>query len=251
MSPSRLPEPSDDERRHSEALAAVIRGEIRRAGPIDFQRWMQLCLYAPGLGYYSAGRAKFGPAGDFVTAPELGPLFARTLAQALAPVLRETGGEVLELGAGSGALAAELLEELAALGAVPVAQDGAVAAVQAAGGADVVLELVGAPNLDRNLEALAVKGRIVVVGIGAGAEAQLSLGKLMGKRAAVHGTTLRARPLEEKAAAVQGFAHEVVPHLAAERMRAIIDRIFPVEEAADAFDYMAGSGKFGKVLLAF
>jgi hypothetical protein len=53
-------------------LAAVIRAEIRRAGPIDFRRWMQLALYAPGLGYYSAGRAKFGAAGDFVTAPELG-----------------------------------------------------------------------------------------------------------------------------------------------------------------------------------
>jgi SAM-dependent MidA family methyltransferase len=118
--PSRLPEPSEDERRHSEALAAVIRGEIRRAGPVDFQRWMQLCLYAPGLGYYSAGRAKFGAAGDFVTAPELGPLFARSVAQAVAPVLRETGGELLELGAGSGALAADLLTELAEANALPV-----------------------------------------------------------------------------------------------------------------------------------
>jgi NADPH:quinone reductase-like Zn-dependent oxidoreductase len=62
---------------------------------------------------------------------------------------------------------------------------------------------------------------------------------------------LRARPLEEKAAAVQAFAHEVVPHLASGRMRAVVDRVFPAEEAADAFDYMASSGKFGKVLLAF
>ena len=114
-----------------------------------------------------------------------------------------------------------------------------------------MLELVGATNLDTNFDALATKGRIVVVGTGAGADGELSLRKLMGKRAAIHGTVLRARPLEEKAAAVQAFAHEVVPHIAAGRMRAIVDRIFPVEEAADAFDHMAGSGKFGKVLLSF
>jgi NADPH:quinone reductase len=142
-------------------------------------------------------------------------------------------------------------EELVALGSAAVAPDDAVAAVQAEGGADVVLELVGAPNLDRNLDALAAKGRIVFVGTGAGADANLSVRKLMGKRAAVHGTVLRARPLEEKAAAVQAFAHEVVPHIAAGRMRAVVDRVFPAEEAAEAFDYMAGSGKFGKVLLSF
>ena len=141
--------------------------------------------------------------------------------------------------------------QLAELGAEAVLPDDAVAAVQAAGGADVVLELVGAPNVDRNLDALATKGRIVVVGTGAGTDADLSLRKLMHKRATIHGTVLRARPLEEKAAAVQAFAHEVVPHLASGRMRAIVDRVFPVEEAADAFDHMAGSGKFGKVLLAF
>ena len=142
-------------------------------------------------------------------------------------------------------------EQLAGLGAEPVSPDDAFAAVQAAGGADVVLELVGAPNLDRNLDALATKGRIVVVGTGAGTDADLSLRKLMGRRAAIHGTMLRARPLEEKAAAVQAFAREVVPHLASGRMRAIVDRVFPAEEAADAFDYMASSGKFGKVLLVF
>ena len=141
--------------------------------------------------------------------------------------------------------------QLAELGAEAVLPDDAVAAVQAAGGADVVLELVGAPNVDRNLDALATKGRIVVVGTGAGTDADLFLRKLMHKRATIHGTVLRARPLEEKAAAVQAFAHEVVPHLASGRMRAIVDRVFPVEEAADAFDHMAGSGKFGKVLLAF
>jgi NADPH2:quinone reductase len=142
-------------------------------------------------------------------------------------------------------------ERLAELGAEPVAPEAAVDAVRDAGGANVVLELVGAPNLDRNLDALAMKGRIVVVGTGAGTDGNLSLRALMGKRATIHGTVLRARPLEEKAAAVQRFAHEVVPHLASGRMRAIVDRVFPAADAANAFDHMAGSGKFGKVLLAF
>jgi putative PIG3 family NAD(P)H quinone oxidoreductase len=142
-------------------------------------------------------------------------------------------------------------EQLAELGVEPVTPEETLDTVREVGGADVVLELVGAPNLDRDLDALATKGRIVVVGTGAGAVGELSLGKLMGKRAAIHGTVLRARPLEEKAAAVQRFAHEVVPHLASGRIRAIVDRVFAAEDAAEAFDHMASSGKFGRVLLAF
>src|SRR5580765_4145144 len=102
-----LPEPGPEERAHGERVAALIRDEIARAGgAIDFARYMELALYAPGLGYYSAGATKFGAAGDFVTAPELGFVFSRCLARALEPTLRETGGDVLELGPGSGALAA-------------------------------------------------------------------------------------------------------------------------------------------------
>jgi len=95
------------------------------------------------------------------------------------------------------------------------------------------------------------RGRIVVVGTGAGADASVSLRALMGKRALILGTVLRARPLEQKALAVQGFAHEIVPLLASGRIRALVDRIFPAEDAVAAFDAMAGSGKFGKILLAF
>ena len=142
-------------------------------------------------------------------------------------------------------------EQLAELGAEPVMPDESVARVREAGGADLVLELVGAQNLDGNLDALATKGRVVIVGTGAGAETQISLRKVMGKRAAIHGTVLRARPLEEKALAVQLFAHEVVPHLASGRLRGLVDRVFPADEAADAFDYFAAPGKFGKVLIAF
>jgi NADPH2:quinone reductase len=145
----------------------------------------------------------------------------------------------------------EAAPRLAELGAEVVGPDDAFERVGAAGGADVVLELVGAPNLAGNLEALATKGRIVIVGTGAGGEAQLSLHALMRRRARIYGTVLRARPLEEKAAAVQAFGHEVVPFLADGRARGIVDRVFPAEQAVEAFEYMAQPGKFGKVLLAF
>jgi SAM-dependent MidA family methyltransferase len=115
-----LPEPDADARAHSERLAALIRSEIAGAGgALDFARYMELALYAPGLGYYSAGATKFGADGDFVTAPELGFVFARCMARAIAPTLRETRGDILELGPGSGALAAELLLELERLNALP------------------------------------------------------------------------------------------------------------------------------------
>ena len=116
-------------------------------------------------------------------------------------------------------------------------------------GVDVVLELVGAANLPGSLEALAVRGRIIVVGTGAGADAELSLRALMGRRASLMGTVLRARPMEEKAAAVQAFARSVVPHLAAGRVRPVIDRVFPIADAVAAFDHLAAPGKLGKVLL--
>jgi putative PIG3 family NAD(P)H quinone oxidoreductase len=116
-------------------------------------------------------------------------------------------------------------------------------------GVDVVLELVGAANLPGSLDALAPRGRIIVVGTGAGADAELSLRALMGKRASLMGTVLRARSMEEKASAVQAFARSVVPHLAAGRARPVIDRVFPVAEAAAAFDHLSAPGKLGKVLL--
>ncbi|HET7360133.1 MAG TPA: class I SAM-dependent methyltransferase, partial [Rhodanobacteraceae bacterium] len=86
-----LPLPDADQRAHSDRLVAALREEIAARGPIPFSRFMERCLYAPGLGYYSAGQAKFGAAGDFVTAPELGDLFARCVARALAPTLRAPG----------------------------------------------------------------------------------------------------------------------------------------------------------------
>lgn len=119
--PARLPAPTADEQAHSARLTALIRDEIARAGgAIDFARYMDLALYAPGLGYYSAGKTKFGAAGDFVTAPEISPLFARCLAVQCTQVLNALGGgDVLEAGAGSGRLAVDLLTALEAQGALP------------------------------------------------------------------------------------------------------------------------------------
>ena len=136
-------------------------------------------------------------------------------------------------------------------GAVVVTPDSAAARVAELGGADVVLELVGAPNLDLDFRVLAVKGRIVIVGTGAGAEANLSLQHLMVRRASLRGTVLRARPVEEKAAAVQAFARSVVPLLAAGRALPEIDRVFPAAEVTAAFDHLEEPGKTGKILLDF
>jgi SAM-dependent MidA family methyltransferase len=110
-----LPPPSSDAAAHSQALAELIANTILKEGDwIPFSRFMELALYAPGLGYYAAGSRKFGPQGDFVTAPEISPLFAQCLGMQSRQVLEMTGGEILELGPGSGVLAAELFAELKA-----------------------------------------------------------------------------------------------------------------------------------------
>lgn len=121
QSPSDLPVPDADARAHSDRLRARIFDEITSAGgAITFERYMELALYAPGLGYYSAGAQKFGEAGDFITAPEASPLFSRIVARQWIEILAATGGDtVLELGAGSGALAAAALAEMAARDALP------------------------------------------------------------------------------------------------------------------------------------
>ncbi len=166
-----------------------------------------------------------------------------------------SAGVRLALAAGARAVACvrspESARPLAAEGALVVTPDEAAGRLAEFGGADVVLELVGAPNLARDLAALALKGRIMIVGSDAGADAEVSLRALMGKRATMRGTVLRARPPEEKAEAVQAFARSVVPLLAAGRALPDIDRVFPAELVTAAFDYLAKPGKTGKILLEF
>lgn len=116
-----LPPLSAAEAEHSALLVQRIRAEIEaKDGWISFERFMEMALYEPGLGYYSAGAAKFGSRGDFVTAPEVSSLFSRCVATQCAEVLtRLGGGDILELGAGSGIMAADILSELETLGASP------------------------------------------------------------------------------------------------------------------------------------
>jgi SAM-dependent MidA family methyltransferase len=116
-----LPIPDDAARVHSARVVAHVRAEIARAGGfLPFARYMDLVLYAPGLGYYTAGARKLGAAGDFVTAPEATPLYGTALARQVEAALAVTGRrDIVELGAGSGALAASLLNALAAAGALP------------------------------------------------------------------------------------------------------------------------------------
>lgn len=118
--PAPLPAPDPDAAAHSARLVAHLVREIDAAGGwIPFARYMELALYAPGLGYYAAGARKFGAAGDFVTAPELTPLFARTLATQAAQILAASAPAILEAGAGSGVLAADLLDALESRGCLP------------------------------------------------------------------------------------------------------------------------------------
>lgn len=116
-----LPEPTEFEQALSARLQTLICEEIdRQGGVISFNRYMDMALYTPGLGYYAAGAQKFGAGGDFITAPELSPLFSQCLAQQCNQILDEINqGDILELGAGSGIMAAELLAELERQQSVP------------------------------------------------------------------------------------------------------------------------------------
>ncbi|RDH87354.1 MAG: SAM-dependent methyltransferase [endosymbiont of Seepiophila jonesi] len=120
-SPNSLPSPDAAALAVSEQLERRIRDEMEQTGgAIPFNRFMELALYAPGLGYYVAGSRKFGEAGDFITAPEISPLFARCLARSAQQLLAEIdGGAILEFGAGSGLMAADMLAELERLDALP------------------------------------------------------------------------------------------------------------------------------------
>ncbi len=136
-------------------------------------------------------------------------------------------------------------EAVAALGAEALAPEG----FAEHGPFDVILELVGAPNLAEDLAALATGGRIAIIGVGAGATGELNLLALMGKRARIHGSTLRARPLEEKALAARLLEHEVLPLFGNGELRVPVAETYPLEEAATAYDRFAAGGKLGKIVL--
>lgn len=117
------------------------------------------------------------------------------------------------------------------------------------GGVDVVLELVGGGYVAEDVRCVATKGRIVVVGLMAGVQSELDLRALLFKRAEIHGTVLRARPLEEKIAAMQAFARNVVPLVASGVLRPVVESVIPLAEAARAHELVAKNETFGKVVL--
>ncbi|MFE2262059.1 NAD(P)H-quinone oxidoreductase [Streptomyces griseosporeus] len=116
-------------------------------------------------------------------------------------------------------------------------------------GADVILDNMGAKYLDRNVQALAVSGRLAIIGMQGGVKGELNIGALMRKRAAISATTLRARPLEEKAAIVAAVREHVWPLLDAGHVRPVVDRELPMTEAGEAHSVVEASGHVGKVLL--
>jgi putative PIG3 family NAD(P)H quinone oxidoreductase len=161
------------------------------------------------------------------------------------------GTAAIQLGRASGARVTatvrreELRDQVAALGAEAIPAEG----FAEQGPFDVILELVGAPNLAENLQALDTGGRIVVIGVGAGAKGEINLLALMGKRARIHGSTLRARPLEEKALAARHLEREVLPLFVSGDLRVPVAEAFALEEAAAAYERFAAGGKLGKIVI--
>jgi putative PIG3 family NAD(P)H quinone oxidoreductase len=161
------------------------------------------------------------------------------------------GTAAIQLAAAAGAHATATVrnpdarEKVAAFGAEVIEPEG----FAEHGPFDVILELVGATNLAANLEALATGGRIAVIGVGGGAKGEIDLRALMGKRARIHGSTLRARPLEEKAMTARALERSVLPLLASGAVRVPIAETFPLERAEDAYERFAAGGKIGKIVL--
>ena len=118
-------------------------------------------------------------------------------------------------------------------------------------GADVILDLVGAAYFQENLASLALKGRLILVGLTSGRTAEFNLGLALQKRASIIGTVLRSRPMEEKAAATRNFANEVVPLFENGKIKPNLDRVFPAKDVIEAYKYLESNESFGKVVLEF
>jgi NADPH2:quinone reductase len=162
------------------------------------------------------------------------------------------GTAAVQLGATAGAHVTATVRRAEAHG--PVRELGAHVVVEPAGFEDhgpfdVILELVGAPNLPGNLKALATGGRIVVIGVGGGAKAEVNLLALMAKRATLRASTLRARPLEEKALTARRLEAHVLPLLQRGDLRVPVAQAFPLDAVHDAYEAFAAGGKIGKIVL--
>jgi NADPH2:quinone reductase len=161
-----------------------------------------------------------------------------------------TAGVQLGVAAGAHVTAtvrnADLRDQVAALGARAVIEPEGFAEH---GPFDVVLELVGAPNIEADIGALALWGRIVVIGIGGGAKASVNLGALMGKRGTLRASTLRPRPLEEKALTARAMERHVLPLLQDGALRVLVAATYPLDAVGEAYERFTAGGKLGKIVL--
>ena len=198
------------------------------------------------------------PVPEHVTWPEAGgfvEVFA-TAHDALFTQAELKPGERLLVNGAAGGVGVAAVQLGIALGAQVTASarhhrselEGLGADTEPSGVYDVILELVGGDNLATNLEHLAPRGRIAVIGTGAGAVATVNFGLLMGKRGRIHGSMLRFRSREEKADVIRRLRDDVLPLLANGRIRVPVEATFPLEQAQDAYERFAG-GKFGKIVI--
>jgi putative PIG3 family NAD(P)H quinone oxidoreductase len=161
------------------------------------------------------------------------------------------GTAAIQLGRATGARVtttvrnADVRSQVEELGAEAIDPEG----FEEQGPFDVVLELVGGPNMPGNLQALATRGRIVVIGVGAGVKFELNLLALMGKRARVHGSTMRARPLEEKAIASRLVEQQVLPLFDSGALTVPVAATYPIDQATEAYERFTNGGKVGKIVL--
>ncbi|GAB3556102.1 NAD(P)H-quinone oxidoreductase [Arthrobacter tumbae] len=264
----------------SEYPGLEVSGRIADGGGSAFLRGDAVVALLSGGGYAGqvavlAGQVLPVPAGvDLVAAAAL-PEVAATVYSNLVLVAGLRSGETLLIHGASGGIGTMAIQFARALGARTIVTAGTpekldyarslgaevcvnyreqdfVAEVGAATegrGADVILDVVGAKYLGRNVEALAMGGRLVVIGLQGGVKAEVNLGSLMGKRASVTGTTLRSRPVEEKSAIMAGVREHVWPLISNGSISVPVDRTFPLSEVVQAHQYFDSGQHTGKVLL--
>lgn len=263
----------------SDILGLEVSGTIDALGP-DVVGWRvgdEVCALLAGGGYAEYVNVRVGqvlpvPRGvDLVTAAALPEVAATVWSNVVFTADLQPGELLLVHGGSSGigtmaiqlatalgarvavtAGSAEKLAACKALGAqtlINYREEDFVDAVAAEGGANVILDVVGAKYLSRNIDALAPNGRLVIIGMQGGAKAELDLAKLLAKRAQVTATSLRSRPLAEKAAIVREVRDTVWPLVESGAVRPIVHATYPLAQAADAHRELAASGHIGKVLL--
>ena len=268
----------------SDILGLEVSGRIAGFGPNvtkAFSMGDKVVALLTGGGYASqvvapAGQVLSVPAGlDVISAAGL-PEVAATVHSNLFMTAQLQEGETLLVHGGAGGIGAMAIQLAKAAGVRVIATAGTdekaamltsylgadmavnyrsedfverVAQFTQGAGANVILDVVGAKYLARNVESLATYGRLVVIGLQGGATAELNLGALLTKRAAIIGTTLRARPVSEKTAIMEGVREHVWPLVASGAVKPMVDRTFPLEQAAAAHDYFDSGVHVGKVLL--